>query len=342
MDFYGLPSNPVCIYRTGDEWHVPKGPQAQRLLREARPICKHPIQDVWPTLGKEIYEFLDSLEVKWSTIDPVRFAEKGGEVGPLHLWIGVKPKSLSFKDAKTAAIGCKGILANAQFPDIEIAFWESIYISSAGPQLFDYGSIVDPINDICSPFTPALGIPIAPKDTPHFEGTGALYLRESSQNERVFLLTAHHVALPPPAHKNELYVRKTSQCPHEVVILGTMAYMAAIEGMMKIMDDQKIVIETYNRELGAMGEAAGDSAIAASRRRVFQDNITKAEAMIVDIDEFHDKITKYWTTLSQRIFGYVLYSPPIPPLLAPSSSQRTGPLLISTMTRLTGAPSKEM
>lgn len=45
--------------------------------------------------------------------------------------------------------------------------------------------------------------------------------------------------------------------------------------------------------------------------RVLQDNVTKAEVMIEDINKFHNQITKHWTTLSQRIFGFVLYSPPI-------------------------------
>ena len=44
-DFYGLPTNPVCIYRTGDKWPVPQGPQAQRIPREARPVFNHPLQD---------------------------------------------------------------------------------------------------------------------------------------------------------------------------------------------------------------------------------------------------------------------------------------------------------
>jgi hypothetical protein len=26
-DFYGFPSHPISVYRTGDEWPVPKGPQ---------------------------------------------------------------------------------------------------------------------------------------------------------------------------------------------------------------------------------------------------------------------------------------------------------------------------
>ena len=127
-DFYGLPTNPICIYRTGGEWPVPQGYHRQRVRREARPVFNHPLQDVWSTLHIEVYEFLDSVGVNWSTIDPVRFAEEGKkETSPLYLWIGVVPRSLSPKDARDAAVGCKQILANANLPDIEIAFRESLH-----------------------------------------------------------------------------------------------------------------------------------------------------------------------------------------------------------------------
>jgi hypothetical protein len=57
-----------------------------------------------------VYTLLDDLDIEWSTIDPVRFAEIKGETGPLYLWIGVIPNSL-----KLAADGCKKILIEAQF-----------------------------------------------------------------------------------------------------------------------------------------------------------------------------------------------------------------------------------
>jgi hypothetical protein len=139
-DFYGFPSNPVAVYRTGDEWPLPTGPEAYRVPKEARPIFNHPIQAVWRTLGEQVYKFLDSLGVLWSTIDPVRFRvaekrEKGAKAGPLYLWVGVHPRSLSLEVAKVAAVGCKKILAAAQFPDIEIAFRESVFTWSAGPSI---------------------------------------------------------------------------------------------------------------------------------------------------------------------------------------------------------------
>lgn len=151
------------------------------MRREARPICSHRSGDGWCTPGVAVYNFLDSLEVRWTTIDPVCFAEQGGKAGLLYLWIGVVPRSLSFEDAKAVADGCKEILANAQFHDVEIAFRESIFTQSAGPQLLNYlpFSLLNSTDDIRSTFTPSLGVQIAPRDTPHYESTGALYLRES-------------------------------------------------------------------------------------------------------------------------------------------------------------------
>ncbi|KAH9172465.1 hypothetical protein EDB89DRAFT_2242911 [Lactarius sanguifluus] len=298
IDFYGFPSNPISVYRTGDTWPVPKGPQARRVPREPRPICNHPIQAVWHTVGVQVYKFLDSIEVKWSTIDPVRFAEKGGEAGPLYLWVGVDPRSLSLKGAKAAAVGCKRILADAQFPNVEIAFRESIFARSIGPQLLDHTFSIDPTADLRSPFTPALGVQIAPLATPHFEGTGALYLRESSQSKRVFLLTARHVPLPLSAHLNKFYAYEdTSQPRHEVLILGSKAYQDALEAMTGKIERELILADYYKMELAALGEAVeGENTMVARTRQVFEGKLTEAEMTITAVDEFHDKITNHWST----------------------------------------------
>lgn len=313
-DFYGFPSCPISVYRTGDEWPVRKGPQAQRVPREARPVCNHPIQTVWRTLGEEVYKFLDSLNVLWSTIDPVRFAEKEGEAGPLYLWVGVNPRSLSLSVAKAAAIGCKKILAAAQFPDIEIAFRESVFTRSAGPQLLNnVPYFLDPTADIRSPFTGTLGVQIAPRNTPYFEGTGALYLCEGGQSDQVFLLTARHVILPPSVHRNELYERKRNGQPrHEVLILGSKAYPEAIEDMMAKIADELIFVDLYNRQLAALREAIeGEDAKVAEARQTLKGMLAKAEETITAVNTFHGDITKHWSTAILRVLGYVVYAPPI-------------------------------
>ena len=125
--YYGLPSNPISIYHTGKPWPKPTGPESQRVPKEARPISIHPIAHVWRVLGRQIYEYFDSIDIKWTSIDPVRFAEVGNkDAGPLFIWVGVMPKTLSRKDAENAAVRCKQILARFQITSVEIAFRESI------------------------------------------------------------------------------------------------------------------------------------------------------------------------------------------------------------------------
>ncbi|KAG8891324.1 hypothetical protein FRC01_014764 [Tulasnella sp. 417] len=211
-DFFGMPSGAPCIYKSGPAWPERKGLlEAQRFIREARPVYAHPIAGSWLKIGTDIYKFLDSSSVMWTSIDPVAFANAGEEKPfcPLLMWIGVKHESLLFDAAVAAADAIKGILSIAGFPEIEVAFRESeVTHSVAGPKLVSFNPLLDPIPEFRKPFTPTLGLSIAPLKTPHYEGTGALYFRLGKDDERVVLLTAAHVARPPPAYPNAGTSRK--------------------------------------------------------------------------------------------------------------------------------------
>ena len=93
------------------------------------------------------------------------------------------PRTLAFEAAKEAAKGCKDILAREGFPDVEVAFRESVVTQSVGSKLLSFDPDVDPVPELPSPFTPTLGIQIAPLKTPHLEGTGAVYLREGGESD---------------------------------------------------------------------------------------------------------------------------------------------------------------
>jgi hypothetical protein len=310
-DFHGLPSNPRCIYRTGPAWRVRQGPEAQPYLREARPVVDHPIREMWYDLGVAVYRFLDSVNVSWSTIDPVRFAEVEGEPGPLHLWIGVKPGTLSLDDAKKAAEGCKRILAN--FPDVEVAFRESIYTRSTGLQLLEHVLSVNSTADVRGPFTPALGLKIAPRTAPHYEGTGALYFRKESGSDEVLVLTNRHVALPPPVFPNTLYLHAKRRAPVcDVLLLGTKAYDGAVKAILAKIGNQLISVDAWEGELRWLEEAAEGEALRKTKaRKDLLALVEKAKEMIAELDEFHSEVTKHWSVTDQRVLGYVLHAPPI-------------------------------
>lgn len=108
--YIGLPSTPVSVYRTGTPFKRPTGPEAYHIWREVMPVFDHLIADAWDELGPLVPDYLDSINVTWTTIDVVRLAEEEKEPGPPVLWIGVKPGSLSREDAQVATVGCEGLL----------------------------------------------------------------------------------------------------------------------------------------------------------------------------------------------------------------------------------------
>lgn len=97
----------------------------------------------------------------------------------------------------------------------------------------------------------------------------------------------------------------------EVLILSSKAYTDALENMMAKIGHDVISVDVCERELEALGKAArgGDARVITERERC-QGRLTKTKT-IADINEFRSEITKYWSMPSQRVLGYVIYSPPI-------------------------------
>jgi len=312
-DFYGFPSNPLSIYHTGPAWPLPTGPDARGIPKEARPVCVHKIAPVWRQLGEKIYKYFDSVELKWTSIDPVRFAEAGKEPGPLFLWVGVVPRTLSQDEAKAAAARCKEILAEYGLIDVEIAFRGSFFMRTAGSKALNHTPSVDPTADVRRPFSSTLGLQIAPKTFPFIESTGCLYLCEGSGDNRVFLLTTRHGLLPPGEYANDTYHRINLSAPRrDVMHLGTRAYKNALDAVVAKLKDETTKVDQYKKEIDGLGEATeNDDPGVIKARNALAIELAKAESTKASVNELHDDITKLWGTESQRILGHVLYTPPL-------------------------------
>ncbi|PWW76363.1 hypothetical protein C7212DRAFT_351499 [Tuber magnatum] len=311
-DFYG--SGTPCVFKSGPDWHVREGPEAQGIEREARPVYRHAIGPTWLSIGERIYRGLDSIDVEWTSINPLAYAD-AGEAKPfcaLILSIGVKPCSLPYDAAVTAAAMVKEILGEAGFPAIEVAFVESVVTRSvaAGPKLLSFDPLLDEVSDLRKPFTPALGLSIAPLKFPHFEGTAALYFRLGNDDKRTAILTCAHVARPPPVYANTGMARRnTSQAREEVIALGNMAYSNALKAMMGTIGDLLISIEVWNQVLDRLGEPVeGESGKATQRRKEHIELVAKATEKIKEANTIHDEVTKCRTTPDQRVIGFVLHS----------------------------------
>ncbi|KAJ3486271.1 hypothetical protein NLI96_g4345 [Meripilus lineatus] len=312
-DFYGTPSGALCVYKNGDACPIRTRPESQRIIREAHPVYDHPIQASWRAVGERIYTILDDKKVLWTSVDPLAFAEAGKEIfSPLLLWIGVQPASLVYEDANTAAEAITFFLAEAGFEGIEIGFRESIVTrSTSGPKMLSFNPLCNSLPDLRKPFTPTLGLSIAPLNTPYSEGTGALYFRESKESDRIFLLTCAHVARPRPVHRNSGPSPK-SRPPEQVIALGIMGYNDALLSMMSTIGEQSRLIRDWEDVLDRLGkpEKDEDKEITEERKELLG-LVEKAKKKIEKTDKFHSEVTQHWTILHERVIGKVVHVEPI-------------------------------
>ncbi|KAL6308599.1 hypothetical protein BKA93DRAFT_725412, partial [Sparassis latifolia] len=293
-------------------WPVRKGPLAQRIVREPRPVHGHAIQPTWVSIGTRICDELESIGIMWTSVNPLAYANAGEPKPfcPLIICIGVNPGSLLYEAAVAAAAVIKNILTDAGFPDIDVAFIESVVTRFTGPKLLSFNPLVDRVPDLHKLFTPALGLSIAPRKYPYYEGTTALYFCLSKDNDRVVALTCAHVARPPPVYHNTgMTHKKDSQRREEIIALGTMGYDNAVKAMMATIGDRLRSIDAWNNVLRRLGDPVeGESENVTESRDEHLDLVAKAMREIQRVKAIHGEVIENYTTLDQRMIGFILHS----------------------------------
>ncbi|TFK53866.1 hypothetical protein OE88DRAFT_1732622 [Heliocybe sulcata] len=268
-DFYGLTSGLLYVF----------------IRAEAPGLCA-PVQV--PGGSSERLEQYDK-GVRWTSIDPVAFAEAGKKTfSLLLLWVGVVPGSVSYELANTAAEAVTKLISEAGFSDFEIGFREK-------------------------PFTPTLGLAIAPLKTPHYEGTGALYIRENNEGGRIFLLTCTHVARPVSDYRSMGLVHKMSSSPRDhIIALGHFGYASTLRSMTEAIAGEESLIKSWQDMLTRLGEyQEGESEETTMMRKEHLNLMKRAQRKIREIDELHSHITKLWTVAEDRDIGEVIHVEPI-------------------------------
>ena len=247
-------------------------------------------------------------------MDVVRFAEPGKAAGPIVLWIGVRPGSLSRKQAQVAAVACEKIILTYEITGVEIAFRESLFRRS-GPMLLDYVTTDNPTSSVCGPLTAALGLPIASVAKRCSEGTGALYLSAGGGSETVYILTARHVVFPPNNTSNKLY-----RCPRgilariNIMVPGPQAFQDLLTSTMVKIANDDFMLDQYKGELDELlkkQESSGDADSVRQERMRIEYHLRSAEASIKALDQFHTTVTKVWSHEQQRVVGHIAYAPAI-------------------------------
>jgi hypothetical protein len=126
--YAGLPSAPILVARTGTTpWVMPTGSEADLKDKELRPVGNHPLREAMQgDLPPKLFSLLNSMEVKWTSIDSARIGNAEEYYVPIVLWIGVVPASLSRSDGVVVAFKCRELLVEHGITDVDVEIRESV------------------------------------------------------------------------------------------------------------------------------------------------------------------------------------------------------------------------
>lgn len=313
-DFFG--SSMPCIYKKGTVWKALDGPEAYSITREARPVYNAEKVESWRSVGQTIWKYINTLEIKWTFINPLAYANDG-EAEPFCSFvvvIGVKPSTVSFGRAVEVATTVEKMLTNAGFAEAEVAIveGEKKHHVARGPQLLSFDPLFDKVPELRKAFTSTPGLPIAPLKFPHYTGTGSLFYQFGGDDKRVALLTCAHVARPPPEYPNDgKTITDTSQPREEIISPGTGAYENALKALKADIDIQNQSIEIWDDALVWLGDPDPNEPARVTERRTEHlsliDNAKKRIKQVVALYKaVQDRVDP-----SKRAIGFVLHCEPI-------------------------------
>lgn len=126
---------PELLYRSDfltTPFSKPTDRDAYIPVKSARGVFDTPLNSVWSTVGRQILDLLKAREIRWSSINPVRFfiheqpeEEAQGSLGPVVVWIGVVPSSTSSDMAHEASQDILALLLENGVNDVVVEWIES-------------------------------------------------------------------------------------------------------------------------------------------------------------------------------------------------------------------------
>ena len=310
-------SPPKLVYRTsGDPFVMPKGPEAYRHLKYLYPVYDHELGDKWEDIGPKVRDLLDKQQVRFSTIDLVRFRTVPDQqtpvvISPVVIWVGVLPDSLTGEDAFNSANAILALLEDEDITAVDIEFRESVFRRSAGAKLYGPASALDATRHVIDPLTTALGLPIAAAKMPHFQGTMGFYFKDGDD---LYGVTARHVLFPADEDSSN-YTYNPSRSRKEVLLIGTKAWDDYLKSTRIKIGNLGTAAEIHRESIERLeARAEGDTPAAEKAKRELKKTrelLAETTDAINELQEFYERTKKDFGKPSQRVIGHVVWSPAI-------------------------------
>ncbi len=281
------------------------------------PVDNHKLGDKWDDVRPKVRDLLDKQQVRFSTIDLVRFRtvpdqQTPAVTSPVVIWVGVLPDSLAGEDAFNSANAVLALLEDEGITGVDIEFRESVFRRSAGAKLYEPASNLDATRHVIDPLTTALGLPIAAAKTPHFEGTMGFYFKDGDD---LYGVTARHVLFPADEDYSD-YTYHPSRPRKEVLLMGTKAWGDYLKSVQIEIGNLGSTAEIHRDSIGGLERwvAEGDTSIAEKAKkelRKIRELLEETTDAINELRKLYDQTKKDFGRSTQRVIGHVVWSPAI-------------------------------
>jgi hypothetical protein len=202
-----------------------------------------------------------------------------------------------------------------QITDVDVDFRESIYTRDVGPRLLKPVDDLDPLVDVVSPLTPALGLRISTRARPNAQGTMALYLAEGGGSDRLLGLSCRHVLIGSQ-EGNFDYSYHPGAPAKDVLLLGKRAYADVVDSIKLAIGGHGISAKRWRKQIEGFkerekGNDAADVAKAEASRIKTEGLLDEAEKAMEELGGLLNQVNKEWKKIDNRVIGHILRSPPI-------------------------------
>ena len=127
--------HPELIYRSDfltTPFPKPVGRYAYIPVKSLRGVFATPLNGVWDTVGPEILKLINAQKIKWSALNLARFftdgppgEEEKGSLGPVVIWVGVIPGSISSDTAHEVSQEILTLLLNNGVENVVVEWREA-------------------------------------------------------------------------------------------------------------------------------------------------------------------------------------------------------------------------
>ena len=314
--YHGISGNPPeLLWRSDLETnpfpHPPPGARFFKVpTKTAYGVFNTPLNKVWDNVAPKINASMKDHGITYSALKTARFStlEDGEEeetVGPVVVWIAVRPKTTKAGAVRDATPDILRILADANVHDVVVEWYEGSVQRLVGAPLMRVQDNTDPSFGLNHPFNTGLGIPVA-RLSDDAQGTLTLLFREVEDNngqpsDRILALTNKHVVSVDTTTDYEF----NEADPQYIVVCGERRFARAVSEIEDAINKDLRDAVKLNNELTGL---ADQNTMAAQRKTTAlmekNENITILQALF-------DEVQTNWKDVERRKFGLVDWPPPI-------------------------------